>query len=125
MSISDYLELQILDAVFNNTVGALPVAAVYVKLHVGDPGEAGTANPAGETDRISASFGAAASGAVANDAAIEWTAVSTSETYSHISLWDAATAGNCLWTGALTAPVAVVAGNDFTIPIGDLDVTLD
>lgn len=124
MSISDYLENEVLDAVFNNTVGDLPVEAVYVQLHTGDPGEAGTANVAGETDRIQASFGAAASGAVANDAAIEWTSVSTSETYSHISLWDASTNGNCLWTGALTSSVAVVAGNDFTIAIGDLDVTL-
>jgi hypothetical protein len=124
MSISDYLELQILDAVFNNDVGDLPVAAVYVKLHTGDPGEAGTGNAATETDRIQATFGAAASGAVANDADVEWTNVAGSETYSHVSLWDASTSGNCLWTGALTSPVAVVAGNDFTIPTGDLDVTL-
>ena len=40
MTISDYLEPKILDAVFNNT--SLAVAAVYVKLHLADPGEAGT-----------------------------------------------------------------------------------
>lgn len=122
MSISDYAENELLDAVFNN--GSFAVANVYVKLHIGDPGEAGTANAAGETTRQEATWGAAASGAVANDAAVEWTNVSTAETYSHISLWDNLTAGNCVWTGAMTTPKAVNAGDTFRFPIGDIDVTL-
>lgn len=123
MSISNYLEVELLDAVFNND--SFAVAAVYVKLHTGDPGEAGTSNAATETDRVQATFGAAASGAVANDADIEWTNVAANETISHISLWDNSTAGNCLWTGALTASKTLNAGDNFTIPTGDLDVTLD
>lgn len=123
MSISNYLENELLDAVFN--ADSFSVANVYVKLHTGDPGEAGTSNAAGETTRKQATFDAAASGALANDNLIEWTNVSTTETYSHISLWDASTAGNCLWTGALTASKAVTAGDTFRIPIGDLDITLD
>jgi hypothetical protein len=51
VSISNYAENAILDALFNNT--SLAVAARYVKLHTGDPGEAGTANAAGETTRKS------------------------------------------------------------------------
>jgi len=47
-------------------------AAVYVKLHIGDPGAAGTANAAANTTRQQAVFGsAAASGAISNTAAIE------------------------------------------------------
>lgn len=127
MSISDYAENKLLDAVFNATTtgGGLPTANVWVKLHIGDPGEAGTANAAGETTRQQVSMAAAASGATTNDADLTWTSVSTGETYSHISIWDASTAGNCLWTGALSASKTVNVGDNFTIPTGDLDVTLD
>lgn len=99
--------------------------AVYVKLHTGSPGAAGTTNAAGETTRKAVTLGSAASGgALANTAQIQWTAVSTAETYSHASLWDAVTAGTFLWSGALVAPVAVSVGGTFTIAVGDLDITL-
>lgn len=124
MSLSDYLENQFANAVCNNAAGDLPVAQVYVKLHTGDPGEAGTSNAATETTRKAASFGAASGGVCTSDADIDWTAVAGSETYSHVSFWDASTSGNCLGSGALTAPVAVVAGNDFTIASGDLTFTI-
>ena len=123
MSISNYAENKILDAIFNNV--SFAVAQVYVKLHTGDPGEDGTANAAAETDRVAGSFTAAASGAVSNDAVIEWLAVAATETYSHVSFWDASTGGNCLWTGALTTPKAVTAGDNARFPIGDLDVAID
>jgi len=50
-----------------------------------------------------------------SSATVEWTNVSTTETYSHWSLWDASTAGNCLWTGALASSAAVTAGDTFQI----------
>lgn len=124
MSISNYLEDKILDKVCRNT--DFTVSAVYVKLHTGDPGEDGTANAATEADRTQATFGSASSGGtISNTAAITWTNVAASETYSHVSLWDASTAGNCLWVGALTASKAVNSGDTFEIAIGDLDVSLD
>jgi hypothetical protein len=120
---SNWLELELLDAVFNADVGTLPIENVYVKLHIGDPGEDGTGNAAAETDRVEMTAGAAAAGATTNDNAITWTNVSNAETYSHISLWDNSTAGNCLMYGALSASKAVNAGDTFTIAAGDLDVT--
>ena len=123
MTISDYAENKLLDAIFNNV--SFAVANVYVKLHTGDPGEAGTSNAAGNTTRQEMTAGSAASGATTNDNTITWTSVSTSETYHSVSLWDNPTAGNCLWTGPLAATKAVIAGDTFTIAIGDLDVTLD
>lgn len=111
----------ILDALGNAT--AWSVATPYIKLHVGDPGAAGTANAATETTRKLVSFGAASGGAISNDAALTWTAVAGSEDYTHFSLWDASTAGNFLASGTVTAN-AVTAGDTFTIPIGDLDLTL-
>lgn len=124
MSVSDYLENKLLDLVFNATSYA-GQATVYVKLHTGDPGEAGTANAAGNTTRQAATFGAASAGSVASDADVTWTGVSTSETYSHVSLWDASTAGNCLWSGALSSSKAVTAGDSFTLPSGSLTVAID
>jgi hypothetical protein len=98
---------------------------VWAKLHTGDPGSAGTSNAATETTRQQVTFGdAAASGAISNTAAVEWTNVSTSETYSWVSLWSASTAGNFMGSDELSAAAVMVAGDTFRIPIGDLDVTI-
>jgi hypothetical protein len=100
-------------------------AAYYVKLHLGDPGAAGTSNPAAETTRQQATFGAAASsGAISNTAVIEWTNVSTTETYTHVSFWTASTAGTFLGSDDLSSSAAVTAGDTFRIPVGDLDITI-
>jgi hypothetical protein len=123
VTIGNYLEARILDAVFNNT--SLAVAATYVKLHVGDPGEAGTANPAANTTRQAASWAAASGGTIATDAALTWASVPAAETYTHVSVWDASTAGNHLWNGPLTVPYIVNATDTFTIPSGVLTATLD
>ena len=100
---SNYAENRIMNSVFNNTAGDLPITTVYAKLHLGDPGEDGTGSPAVEVTRQAVSFGAASNGVSTSDADTTWTSVSTSETYSHISLWDAATVGNCIAYGSLTA----------------------
>jgi hypothetical protein len=123
VTIGDYLEARILDAVFNNT--SLAVAATYVKLHIGDPGETGTANPAGNTTRQAASWAPASGGTIATDAALTWASVPAAETYTHVSVWDASTAGNHLWNGPLTVPYYVNVGDTFTIPSGVLTATLD
>jgi hypothetical protein len=123
--LSNYAENQVADALFNNDVGSLPVATVYCKLHLGDPGEDGTGSPAVETDREVVSFGAASGGVSTSDADSSWASVAATETYSHVSLWDAVSAGNCLAYGALTSPKAVNLGDTFTIPSGSLTVTFD
>ena len=120
MSISNYAELALLNTLRNTSFA---VAATYVKLHTGDAGEAGTTNAASETTRKAISFSAASSGSMASSATVEWTNVAASETYSHWSLWDASTAGNCLWTGALSTSAAVTAGDTFQIT--SLTLSLD
>jgi hypothetical protein len=113
----------ILNALCRSTAWTEP-DAVYIQLHVGDPGAAGTSNPATETDRVQATFGTNASGgAISNTAAIEWTNVAGSEDYTHFSAWSASTSGTFLFSGVMTAN-AVTAGDTFTIPVGDLDVSL-
>lgn len=122
MSISNYAELKILD----HTTGRLAWTAptnVYLKLHTGDPGEDGTTNAATNTSRQAVTFAAAATGSIASNATVTWTNVSTTETYSHWSLWDNSTAGNCLWSGALSSSAAVTAGDTFQIT--SLTLSLD
>lgn len=92
-------------------------STIFVKLHTADPGSAGaTAAAAGSTTRVAATFSAAAAGAIAlTGTNPQWTNGGTSETLSHISVWDASTAGNFLWSAALTASQAWVSTNTFTL----------
>lgn len=112
-----------LNATFRSVTYTEPVA-VWFKLHTGDPGAAGTANAAGETTRVQGTFAAASGGALTNSADLEWLDVSTAETYSHWSAWDDETAGNFLGSDDLATPRAVLVGDNFTIPAGDLDIAI-
>lgn len=114
MSISNYAELKILEHTTGTTAWTIPTD-VYVQLHTGDAGEEGTSSVATEATRKEAAWAAASSGSIATSATLEWTNVAATETYSHWSLWDASTAGNCLWTGALSSSAAVTAGDTFQI----------
>lgn len=120
MSISNYLENALLDTLRNQSFA---VPTVYLKLHLGDPGETGTSSPAANTSRQTVAFAAAAGGSMASSGPVTWTNVSTTETYTHWSAWDNATAGNCLWSGALSASASVAAGDTFQITT--LTLTLD
>ncbi len=123
--ISTYGENKILDHVLHSSNSFSKPAGVYVKLHLGAPGAAGTTNAAVNATRQQGTFAtAAASGSISNTALITWTNVSTTETYTAISLWDASSAGNCLWIGDLTASKAVNAGDTFEFGIGNLTFTL-
>lgn len=119
--ISSYLADQWLDALGNNDTFA--VAAVYVKLHVGDPGAAGTSNAATETTRKEASFSAASSGTLTSDAAVTWTNIAGSQDATHFTAWDNISTGNFLFSGTITAN-AYTAGDTFTIASGSLTVSL-
>jgi hypothetical protein len=120
MSISNYAELKLLDTLGNTSFA---VTTAYVKLHTGDAGEDGTNNAATEATRKAVSWSAASAGSKASSATLSWTNVSTTETYTHWSMWDASTGGNCLWTGALSASAAVTAGDTFEIT--SLTLSLD
>lgn len=112
-----------LNALCRNVAWTQP-AAFYVKLHTADPGSAGATAAAANTTRQSAAFSASSAGAIQNNADIVWTNVSNSETYSHVSFWDASTAGTFLGSAALTASKAVTAGDTFTIASGSLTLSI-
>lgn len=99
-------------------------ASVYVKLHIGDPGSAGANNAAAETTRKLVSWAAAATGSKASNADTEWTNVSTTETYTHVSFWTASVAGTYLGNDDLSSSAAMTAGQTFRIPSGSLTLSL-
>lgn len=90
-------------------------AAFFIKLHLGDPGSAGTANAAAETTRKAIGAAAASGGSTSNSADILWTSYPAAETVSHVSFWDASTAGVFLGSKALTASKTMAIGNTLTL----------
>jgi len=120
--ISTYLENKYLDCLVN--ASGFNIAAVYIQLHTGDPGSAGTANVATNNTRKTTAWAASSSGSKATNADITWTSVPAGETYSYVSLWDASTNGNYLWSGALTAAKTVNSGDTFTLTSGQVTVGL-
>ena len=120
MTIANYLEDALLDTLDGTSYSA---SATYLKLHTGAPGEDATGNAATETSRKQVTFSAASGGSKVSDATVTWTNVSTTEAYTHWSMWDAATGGNALWYGALSSTASVTAGDTFEIT--SLTLTLD
>lgn len=88
-------------------------AGTYIKLHTANPGAAGTTAASAVTTRQSATFGTASGGAIALSNSPAFT-MTTSETITHVSVWDASTGGNLLWTAALTDSRAVTNGATLT-----------
>lgn len=123
MTIANYAENAILDALFNNA--SLAKAARYVKLHTGDPGETCTANAAAETTRKSLTGAAASGGVFTSVNALTWATYPAAETITHVSIWDDPTAGNALWSGPLAAPKTVAIGDTLDFAVGQLTVSLD
>ncbi|MEU6781487.1 hypothetical protein ABZ912_19965 [Nonomuraea angiospora] len=99
--------------VFRGTTYTAP-AGVFVKLHTGDPGSAGTANASAVTTRNQATFAAPSAGSMALSSLSGYSMTGT-ETISHISLWDASSGGNFLQSAALSASKNVTSGDTLTL----------
>jgi len=99
-------------------------ANVFVKLHTGDPGSAGTANASSVTTRPEVTFAAASGGSMTSNNTPSWAswAGSDGEEVTHISVWDSATAGNFLLSAALTASKTVNTGD--TLNLTSLTIAL-
>jgi hypothetical protein len=121
--LSSTIANSILNSLCRATSWTAPTA-FYVKLHLGDPGASGASNAATETTRKAITFSAASGGAITNSAGVSWTSYPATETVSHVSFWDASSAGNFLGSDALNSSVSAVTGNTLTLAAGDLDLTL-
>lgn len=113
----------ILDALCRSVAYSDP-ASFNLKLHIGDPGSAGTANVATETTRKAVTFSAASGGAITNSAALTWASYPAAETVSHWSAWSDISAGTFLCSDALNTARTMAIGDTFEVPIGDLDIDI-
>lgn len=125
---SDYLENELLDHTLGGAAYLSP-AFVYVGLATSsfadDNSGAGEIS-GGAYARKAASFAAASSGSCSTDTTITWdTATADWGTITHFGIFDASTAGNLLYHGALTASKVISNGDTFEIQSGNLTVTLD
>lgn len=91
------------------------IAGLFIKQHVGDPGAAGTTNPSATTTRRQATMNAASGGQITLNTMSGSYAMTATETISHFSVWDDATAGNFLFSGAWTVARSVVNGDTIVV----------
>lgn len=91
------------------------IVELWVKLHKGAPGAAGTENAATETTRKKITFAAPASKQIKNSGALVWTNVSTTENYTHVTFWTAESGGTYQGSEALKSEAKMNAGDTFEI----------
>jgi hypothetical protein len=94
----------------------------FVKLHTGDPGASGTANASAVTTRNALTLNSPSGGAATLSSLASFS-MTTSETITHISIWDASSAGNFQESWALTASVPVINGSTLTFSTFTLSFT--
>jgi len=122
---SDAYEVLALDHFTGNDAWAQPTVW-WVSLWIGDPDDGGSECAVGDYDRINASFGAAADGAAANDAQVDFgTTLAAWGEITHFGIHTAETAGALMASGALSATADITTGEAVTFEIGDLTLTLE
>jgi hypothetical protein len=123
---SNYLENELIDHITGKGSYNAPTEW-WVQIHTDNPGEDGTANQStGWTADIKeiTSWGTTSGGSNSTAAAVLFETAPGTATIQWISVWDADTAGNCLFIAELDTPRPVSAGDDLNFPIGDITVTL-
>ncbi len=128
-SISNDLEIDWLDHIFENTAFTVPTN-IYIALSTADPGETGgtIAEPVGNNYARKAHnvWNAAAARAATNNGVITFnTASGAWGTITHYALFDAITAGNFLAYGSLATSKSVVNGNTPSIATTEISVSVN
>tara|TARA_R100001510_G_C7643496_1_gene201007 strand:+ start:538 stop:960 length:423 start_codon:yes stop_codon:yes gene_type:complete len=137
MAFSQYFATQILTWVKGDPFPTQPTN-VYVSLHTGDPGTAGTANDAtstitGSANRTAVSssafsgVGAASGGGfeITNTGVVQITTNaqnSTAQNLTHFGIWNAQTGNEFLASGSLTSNVDVQQGDTVQFNIGAMAI---
>lgn len=125
MGISNYGENYYLDTL-------LDVSGNYLGLSTADPGDdgSGLAEPSGNgyarVELASTDWNSASSGSKTNSVAKTFpTATGSWGSISYLCIFDAATSGNLLWSGALTTAKSVDTGQTLQFAAGSITVSLD
>jgi len=122
---SDAYEVLILDHFTGGDAWVQPTAW-WVSLYIGDPDDGGTEVSGVDYGRVNASFGAAADGAAANDAQVDFgTAGGDWGTVTHFGVHTLETGGALMASGELSASAEITSGEAVTFEIGDLTLTLE
>lgn len=133
--LSDYAEVGILNALLRGTnFVAPPTASLRVALFTADPTDAGTLNEVAVgtwyARQLAGAFAAPApsgsSQQTSNVASITFPAVTNSAvTVTHIAIFDALTAGNMLFSAAMTSSKTLQVGDVLSFAPGTIVVQLD
>ncbi len=124
---SNYLEAMVVNSSVRGSAFTVP-AALYLALFSADPTDDGNVNELAYTGyaRQAVTGGwAAPSGAdnqSSNTGQIVFPANGSAGnvTASHFGIFDAASAGNCLWTGALSSARTVIPGDQIAFAVGQI-----
>jgi hypothetical protein len=127
-ALSNYAEKLLLD--WSMTTGAATrPTSWHVALYTAAPSDSGggTEVSGAGYSRKSVTFAAASTpdGTTSNTNTVTFTASGGSYgTVSHIGIFDAASGGNLLWHGAMTASKTIADGDTLEFSIGNIDLTL-
>ena len=128
MSLSNYLELELLDHVIGQGSRDYTPPTIYIALGTGadDTGLTGEPSANAYARVAHASWTAAASRTLSNSGTVSFPQATGSwGTLTHYAIFDAASAGNMLAWGSLAASKSVVDGNTPSIADGEIDVTFN
>lgn len=112
------IKATVVDSINNallRATGYTGAASLFIQLHTGDPGAAGTSNVATNNTRKAIAWNASASGVATSNGAISWVSVPATETYTFLSIWDAVTVGNFQCSGTVSGG-GVTTGDTFAFP---------
>ncbi|PTM61903.1 phage tail fiber protein [Phreatobacter oligotrophus] len=137
MPASTYAGNKILDLLFRGVAFTAP-SRVWISLHTADPGLTGAnevtvgnwpayarQDPA-QAGAVGTGFTAATAKAIENALQVLFPANNgaSAVVVTHFAIWDAPSAGNCLFSGALTASKTIAVTDELVIRIGELDLTV-
>lgn len=142
-AMSDYLENKIIDWLFRAQTFTTP-AGLHIGLLTAAPSDTGggtevsgnayarvnlapsLTNWAGTQAAASTTASTGTSGTTSNNSAVTFpTPTASWGTVTHFGIWDAATAGNLLFYGALNISKTINSGDTVTFPISTLSVQID
>ena len=128
---SDYLENKILGYIYTGAAFSAP-ANVHIALYTASPTDAGggTEVSGGSYARLQKATTTTnftlSGNLITNAAAFVWPdATAAWGTVVAVGIFDAASGGNLLHWGDLTASKTIASGDRFELPAGDLDITED
>lgn len=127
-ALSDYSEKLLLDYLMTTGSATRPTNW-YVALYTAAPSDSGggTELSGNGYSRQSVSFDAASSpgGTTQNSNIVSFTAAGGNfGTITHLGIFDADTAGNLLWHGALSASKTINDGDTIEFAVGAIDLTM-